>query len=297
MQSMIPKFKYIVTSLMIFVSFSCEKDINIKLDPSDPKVVIDATIENDRNPVVYLSRSLDYFSKISPEVLSEAFIHDAKIMLSDGFRQIQLTEYSIKGETDARLYYYSVAQQDLSFLGKINTSYTMTIDVDGERYEATTTIPEITRRIDSLWWQPVPFSKDPDETNIFIKAFDRPGLGDYIRFFTKVNSQSFLPGFNSVYDDQIIDGRSYTIAIDKGFDKNEGFNDSTAYFRRGDTVMIKLCNIDKQTYDFWRTFEFSYQSIGNPFSSPTRILSNFNNDALGYFGGYAAQYRKVIIPK
>ena len=60
---------------------------------------------------------------------------------------------------------------------------------------------------------------------------------------------------------------------------------------------IKLCNIDKGTYDFWRTYEFSFQSIGNPFSSPIRILGNISNDALGYFGGYGAQYRTVIIPK
>lgn len=173
----------------------------------------------------------------------------------------------------------------------------MSIEVDGQRFEATTTIPEITRRIDSLWWEPLPLGDDKQQANIFIKATDRPGLGDYIRYFTKVNSQPFFPGFNSVYDDQIIDGRTYSIPIDKGFDKNAEFNDSTAYFKRGDTVLIKLCNIDKQTYDFWRTFEFSYQSIGNPFSSPTRILSNFNNDALGYFGGYAAQYRRFIIPK
>lgn len=294
---MMNNVKYIFFYTLVFSISSCEKDIDIKLDPSDPKVVIDATIENDRNPIVYLSKSLDYFSKITPEVLSDAFLHDATIILSDGERQIQLKEYSVIGETGVMIYYYTVSPQDIFFTGRINNSYRMTINVNGERYEATTTIPDTTRRIDSLWWQPVPFSKEPDEMNIFIKATDQPGLGDYIRYFTKVNSQPFLPGFNSVYDDQIIDGRTYTIAIDKGFDKNEGFNDSTAYFRSGDTVMIKLCNIDKQTYDFWRTFEFSYQSIGNPFSSPTRILSNFNNGALGYFGGYAAQYRKVIIPK
>jgi hypothetical protein len=81
------------------------------------------------------------------------------------------------------------------------------------------------------------------------------------------------------------------------FDKNLEFADSLSNFKRGDTVTIKLCNIDKGTYDFWRTYEFSFQSIGNPFSSPTRILGNISNDALGYFGGYGAQYRTVIIPK
>jgi hypothetical protein len=60
-------------------------------------------------------------------------------------------------------------------------------------------------------------------------------------------------------------------------------------------VTLKLCNIDKATYDFWRTMEFAYSSVGNPFSSPTKVLSNISGGALGYFGGYAAQFKTIII--
>jgi len=69
-----------------------------------------------------------------------------------------------------------------------------------------------------------------------------------------------------------------------------------SFFNRGDTVTVKFTNIDKATFDFWRTMEFSYSSIGNPFSSPTKVLGNVKN-ALGYFGGYAVQYKSLIIPK
>lgn len=294
---MVNNMKYILLFFCLLVFFSCEKDINFKLDASEPKLVIDATIENDRYPIVYLSQSLDYFSSITPDVLSSAFIHDAKITVGDGNREIKLKEYSLINDLGLTLSYYTISPLDSSFLGQLNQSYSIKVEVEGQSYQATTRIPNITRQIDSLWWEPVPLSKDADDSNIFIRATDRPGLGDYIRYFTKVNSKPYFPGFNSVYDDQVIDGTSYTIPIAKGFDKNEVFSDSTAFFKKGDTVTIKLCNIDKQTYDFWRTFEFSFQSIGNPFSSPTRILSNFNNGALGYFGGYAAQYRKFIIPE
>jgi hypothetical protein len=43
--------------------------------------------------------------------------------------------------------------------------------------------------------------------------------------------------------------------------------------------------------------EFSYASVGNPFSTPTKVMSNISNGALGYFGGYASQYRTLIIPQ
>jgi hypothetical protein len=284
-------------SLLCLTAAGCEKDIDIQLDPSMTRLVVDATIENGRPPMVFLSKSLDYFSKIDPSVLSSSFVHNARIRISDGSTEVLLKEDSIKNSTGTKVYFYTTSGLSMTFLGKLKSSYNLVIEAEGKVYNATTTIPETTRKIDSLWWEKVPLAKDSNRVKVVIRATDRPGLGDYIRFFTKVGQQPFFPGFNSVFDDQVIDGQQYTIPIDKGFDKNTQFSDSTTYFKRGDTVTIKLCNIDKQTYDFWRTSEFNFQSVGNPFSSPIRILSNINSDALGYFGGYGCQYRTLIIPR
>jgi hypothetical protein len=287
--------RYLISAFFLFL-VSCEKDINIKLDPSQTKLVVDATIENGQAPVVFLSKSLDFFSKINPEVLAASLVRNARIKIGDGTSEVILTEDSIVRNT-SKVYFYTTSGSGLFFRGKTNTKYTITIEVLGEVYTATTTIPEITRRIDSLWWEKIPFAEDTNDVRVMFKGTDRVGFGDFIRYFTKRGQEPFLPGFNSVFDDQIVDGSTYTVQIDKGFDKNLEFADSISNFKRGDTVTIKLCNIDKGTYDFWRTYEFSFQSIGNPFSSPIRILGNISNDALGYFGGYGAQYRTVIIPK
>ena len=81
--------------------------------------------------------------------------------------------------------------------------------------------------------------------------------------------------------------------MDRSFELKEGYT----FFDKGDTVVFKLSNIDRSTFEFWRTMEFSYSSVGNPFSSPTKVLGNISNGALGYFGGYASQYRSIIIPR
>lgn len=287
---------------LVFLCFSfffmgCEKDIDIVLNQSSDKLVVDATIENDRPPMVFLSKSLDYFSKIDANKISSSFVKNAVVRISDGSRQVTLALDSLKNREGVSIYFYTPSGLSNLMVGKLNATYTLTIESEGKSYSASTTIPGLTRRIDSLWWEKLPFEGDTPKVRMMIKATDRPGLGDYIRYFTRVGQAPFLPGFNSVFDDQIIDGSTYTIAIDKGFDRNGQFSDNSSYFDKGDTVTLKLCNIDKQTYDFWRTLEFSFQSIGNPFSSPTRILSNVSGEALGYFGGYAAQYRTIIIPK
>jgi hypothetical protein len=282
--------------LVALILLGCEKDIDIQLDPTAASLVVDATIENDLPPVVFLSNSLDYFGKIDPKVLSSSFIRNARVNISDGSSTVALTQDSIVN-AGGTVVFYTTSGTSLFFRGKLNTSYTLTIETGGKSYTAKTTVPELTRQIDSLWWEKIPLAKDTNDVQIKLKGKDRPGLGDYIRYYTRVGKGAFLPGFNSVFDDQIIDGTSYTVSVDKGFDKNAEFSDSTAFFRKGDTVTVKICNIDKVTYDFWRTYEFSFQSIGNPFSSPTKILGNISNGALGYFGGYAAQYRSIIIPK
>ena len=130
-----------------------------------------------------------------------------------------------------------------------------------------------------------------------VKTTDPPGLGNYIRYFTKTNSEVFLPGINSVFDDQLIDGTTYQLQVDPGIDRNKKINFDSNYFKRGDTITLKICNIDKAAYNFWNTWEFAQQSIGNPFAQPGKVLGNFSNNALGAFYGYAAFYKTIIIPK
>ncbi|MEP7109441.1 MAG: DUF4249 family protein, partial [Ferruginibacter sp.] len=124
-----------------------------------------------------------------------------------------------------------------------------------------------------------------------------PGLGNYIRYFTRKNSEPFLPGENSVFDDQVIDNTTYQLQVDPGINRNNPVSFDSNYFKRGDTVTLKLCNIDKPTYTFWSTWEFAFQSIGNPFAQPNKVIGNISNGALGDFYGYAAFYKTLIIDK
>jgi len=120
-------------------------------------------------------------------------------------------------------------------------------------------------------------------------------LGNFYRYLTKVNNGLFLPGENSVFNDQVIDGSTYDVQFPQGINRNDPPKADSNFYNRGDTVTFKYCNIDKSTYTFWNTWEFAYQSIGNPFSQPNKVLGNLTNGALGAFCGYAAWYGTVIV--
>jgi hypothetical protein len=278
---------------------SCEKNINFKLKVVPDVLVVDASIESNQPPIVVLSKSFDYFSKITPGLLDTSFVHDATVFISNGVQTQQLKEYSVDSTGGFKIYFYSVDTTNLpsAFLGQFNTSYNLKVTYQGKDYAASTTIPLLSKKVDSLWWKPAPFSTDTTEAIVMVRATDPPGLGNYVRYYTKVNSAPYFPGAQSVFDDQLIDGTTYDLKLDPGIDRNNPVAFDKNFFHRGDTVTLKLSNIDRTTYQFWLTMEFAYQSIGNPFASPNKVLGNISNGALGAFCGYAAGFKTLIIPK
>ena len=291
----------LLLAAFICAHIACERAVEIKLNDPGQVLSVDASIENGAPPLVMLFNSFSFFGKLSTTDLTNAFVHNAKVTLSDGTRTNILKEYPIV-QGSAVLFIYSIDTASLSnaIYGKLNTTYTLTIESGGKTYTSRTTIPTLAKRIDSLTWRRAPNTDDTTKAVVFAKITDPAGLGNYMRYYTRRNDSAFLPGLNSVYDDDIFDGTTYEVQVLRGVDRNgtESFDDDNfGFFKRGDTVDVKLCNIDKTHYDFWRTWETAQSNNGNPFGTPIKVLGNISNGALGYFGGYAAQVKRVIIPK
>jgi hypothetical protein len=284
---------------ILIIAVSCEKTIDFHLNETEPKLVVEATIENEKAPLVILSQSLNYFSTFDAALLASSFVHNAEVFVSNGVKTHKLKEYSYNVNNDYALYYYSIDSANLgsAFTGELNRQYSLRIVSRAKEYTATTTIPSVTKRVDSLWWKPAPANEDTNKVIALVRATDPPGFGDYVRYFTKRNQEPFYPAFASVFDDLVIDGTTYELQIDPGINRNEERKEDEHFFNRGDTITFRLSNIDKATFDFWRTMEYSYSSVGNPFGTPIRVLGNISNGALGYFGGYASQYHSLVIPK
>lgn len=291
-----PIFCSLLTGVLLMMA--CEKNITINPKPTPQMVVVEATIENGQYPVVILSRSLGLFASLSVEMLSESFIHEAEIDISDGRQTHRLKEYTRYTGPGVAYSYYTVDSSSAdAFRGQTGQRYELNITVEGREYTASTTIPEPEITVDSIWWEQAA-GDDSTKAVLMVTLTDKPGFGNYFRYYTKANDEPFYPGLFSVYDDQVTDGVTYSVEVERGVDRNAELDpDTYNFFDRGDRVMLKLSEIDKATYDFWRTMEFSYTSIGNPFSSPTRVLTNIRGGALGYFGGYATQFKFLQIPE
>jgi hypothetical protein len=290
--------RFLSVILLSFVLFSCEKDINFKLDESQPTLVVNGEIEQGQPPRIVLTKSLGFFSELSADMLLNSFVRNADVTLSNGSVTHQLREYQVPLAPGVNLYYYGIDSSNLStaFLGELDKTYSLKIVSEGKTYESVITIPDLDWIPDSIYFKPQPQNVDTNARVMFIKATEPAGLGNYLRYFTKINDQPFYPPFNSVFSDEIIDGTTYTVQVDIGFDRNTEFQPGKTLIKKGDTLSLKFCNIDRNTYKFWNTWEFASQSLGNPFSQPSKVLGNVSNGALGAFCGYAAWYNTYIIP-
>ena len=59
------KIRFLWIFLGVFLA-GCEKKVDFKLEDAEPKLVVDASIENDQPPMVTLTKSLNYFSSFTP---------------------------------------------------------------------------------------------------------------------------------------------------------------------------------------------------------------------------------------
>lgn len=291
---------------MLIIFASCEKEVKINLSSSAAQLVVNGQIELDQPPFLVLTKSIGYFAKVDIATLQSSFVHDAVVKVSDGSQSITLREYSFdstSGNQNGKFFFWTIDVDDpqsLQFRGEADKFYTLEITSEGKTYRSTTKIPNV-KPPDSLVAR-APRAQPPNaptamQLSVIYSDPDTPG--NALRFFTKRNSDPFYPAYGSVVDDQVFNGAvgaEYPISAG-GLRTAGSFNDSTGYVFRGDTVTLRWCAIDRASYNFFSTYEFSIGTIGNPFSSPINVRSNIDNGALGIWVGYGAYYTTIVVPQ
>ena len=298
------KTRYIlplVGMLLLFVLQACEKNIQVSLHKVSDELVVDGSIENGLPPRIVLTHSVPYFTQVDSTLSSGLYIHGARITVSTGSLDVPLREYEIDSTSGTTYFYYSIdtALSSPKLVGRRGGTYKLDIEWKGTTYSATTTIPSGGFLVDSVWWVPGISESMPDSSKAFLYARiqDPPQRGNYARYFTRRNREPFYPGLASVADDEVTNGTTFNFLLDRGVDKNQKLDlTHYGYFNPGDTVTLKFCNIDQACYNFWNTWEYAWSNNGSPFSSPTEVQGNVPG-ALGYWGGYEAQYVTLYIPK
>ncbi len=298
--------KIIVPFLHVLIGTACEKTIELDLPEPREYLVVHGQIEPDSFAYVSLSKNSPYFDPINLQLVASLLVNGALVTVSaDGVIDTLEPAFNFQHFT---LFNY----KGTKIKGELGKSYTLRIQNADYDLEAVTTIPQ-PLPLDSLWHrsradlireagQFQPTARDEQLVSLYFRYPDPPELGNYVRAFTKRNSEvQWSSDFNSIYSDDLVNGQTVDFVLRRGKEAYL-FNDSLTfeefgYFERGDTIQVKWSAIDKAHYTFWLTINSARGGSGNPFATPTIVATNIRGKkgrGLGIWGGYASIHYTYI---
>lgn len=268
--------------ILSMISISCQKVIDIDLNSSDPRLVVEGFVNDvDDTAVVKLSYSVNFDEdNIFPPAKGAA----VKITDSDGVETILsesiVTEYT-NGVPTVTTNSPGIYRAPL--LGKVGKTYTLTIVNRGITYTATsflaTPIP-----LDSLFVSYTGGFNPPELSPYFITCeFQDPaGEPNYYRFKQFINGVE--DSFIYTGSDNLQDGQKVKASL---FGSENGF-------KEGDTITVQMQLIDEGTCDYLMSLSQLTQDGGGS-AVPTNPKSNIVGGALGYFSAYSQVTDSLIV--
>lgn len=269
--------KYILLLLTATVALSCTERIDIELDSTFTRLVVDGSVTNlQGSSEITLSYTGDYFAN-NPMPL----VAGALVTISDGQQSWTFNEKAP-----------GVYKAPIGFAGSPGNSYALRIDqveIDGslQSFTATSTMP-VAPVVDSIQVNYQPNWK-VWAVNLF--AWDPPSRENYL----------FRVYRNNVLVTDTID--RWIVVSDELFNGNYTFGVMAQFLREdqasvGDTIELELSSIPEDYARFiWEVQEAS--GYNSPLFSgpPANVRTNISNGAIGYFSAYSTVRTRTVIKR
>ncbi len=272
------KYISIIMSLPFLFFISCTERIDLKLDTTFARLVVDGAITTDTTAhKVVLSKTADYFSNEAAPMISGAIV-----VITDGTNQFPLTESII---------YPGVYLTDSSVYGVPGRTYSLLIrnvDVNNDEVEDFYTASSELKASGPL--DSIMIFKEETGREIFwfinLFAWEPPTV-DYYSFKAWKNGVLVKDTVDEFFlsDDILFNGNYlYGLSVQMFF----GNNGEKVFV--GDSIVLELNSITKEYYKYITELQ-SEVGYKNPlFGSPSaNISTNVSGGAMGFFTAYSIQ--------
>lgn len=258
--------KYLFIGLALSFAFvSCRKVIDLELKESDPQIVLKGEVNaGDSVHTLSITKSVAFNQdNVFPGVPG------AIVVLTDNL-----------GNTETLTDLGGGQYNTVNFPAVEGRTYTFAITAEGETYESSSTIPVLVPLTDVDF---IPSAFFGDTGFILVpKYLDPAGIkNSYLFYFYNVNDPDENSSFISANDD-FADGQ---------LNEQPFFGDYTP--QAGDTIDYLMWGIDEDVFKYYFSFE---QNTSGDSGAPANPVSNWSNNALGYFTAQNFQSIQVIAP-
>jgi hypothetical protein len=280
----------IFIGIISMVGFSCTEKIDLDLDTTYVRLVVDGSITTDTTAHrVVLSKSGDALNKLPIQ-----YVSNATVTITDGTNTYPLVENANEKGV------YETVPSVYGVTGETYTLNISNIDIDGdgimENYNASSYLKGMST-IDSISLTYQKFSKDESAWIINLYAWDLGGTNYYL---VKAAKNGIL------LTDSI---KEYGRAVNEGFSGRyySGFgvyylsqNKIDERLKKGDTVTLIMNCITEEYYRFLEGFQKEYGGKIPIFSGPSsNVTTNIEpkDKAVGFFAAYSVEKKSVIFDK
>ena len=279
-------FHNILIVLALIIFFSCED--KTRYDSSfTSTIIVEGKIELNGHPKVILTRNIPYYVDVDSADLIYLVLRQPKVTVSDGEKSEILT-LRYNNEEFPPFYY-----EGNELIGEAGKFYYLTIEYGEKKLTATTFIPQPVM-LDSIWFQPNSSGDSLGKINALLKNTNQH---NYYRVFSQIRSKQkqFYPTLVSNFDGRLFNGMDFTFHLSKGPESYLDLNSTDFDFRRGDTVLLKICTLDEAHFTFWQGYQNEVANGANPFaSSYHKVESNIVGDGKGIWGGYGSSIYQIV---
>ncbi len=250
---------YIFILLAIISFVSCQKKIDLKFADTDPKPVFQCEINlDDTVHRLLITSSVGLNSAANFEGIS-----GASVTLNDNFGNFCVLAETSNGNYESPVFFLAEGR-----------TYTLSIDLNGETFTATSTMPYKVN-FDDIDFIPSLFGGDSIRFIVPLRQ-DPAGVDNFYRF--KVTINDTIDNAIMIQDDALSDGLLQQQPL---------FGNEMPSI--GDTCEVSLLCIDENTYNYF--FGLLSNSPGAS-ATPANPKSNFSGDCLGYF---SAQTKQTLV--
>lgn len=260
----IEKYKILIILTLSAIFFSCEKIVDLDLNPNKPRNVIDASITANQPCIVILSQSQDFNNNNSYKYISGAVIE-----LKDNLGNKEVLRES---QNEAGVY-FSLTR------GVTNRTYTLRVSIDSEEYESTATIPNAVP-IDSIYIYDLKIGDEHMYSPCVI--FDDPEDEENYYYSIMHVNRKLMRSFY-LDDDKHRNGVKGVENI-LFFDKEDNGDEK---LKAGDHIRVEMQTLDKGMYTFYETLSSVVEG-----TNPT---TNIKGGALGCFKAYNSSIIEMTI--
>lgn len=262
------KFSLSLFAIGLFF-ISCQKEIDVDLNDANPQVVIEAIYTAEDSTVrVHVSKTSSFFDNATPPS-----VDNATVVITDQFGNS--SSVNSIGNGDYLLTNYAP---------QFNTTYNMTVVVDGTTYQADCKLNQPVA-LEDITYTLIPGFFGSDSGYVAnLRFYDPVGVVNYYAIVLSLNGEEYNE-LTEIFrqDDLLSDGN---------FVERPMFG--VPFYNMGDTIGMELRSIDEPVYDYLNEI-ISIAGAGQSAAAPANPTSNWNNKALGYFNAYGNSRKTVVI--